>query len=380
MITYIKDEDEDLVIPCGLGPVICDQSADDWIIAARKGEITDLSMYRLQAPSRDSQYYSLLSSARDIIKMPTFENGTVLRYSDSCRGSFSNCSSLLYADLSTVLRIENGEGICFGMFGDCTSMIYADMSSIESFRGRSVCSAMFRGCTSLKTVNLGKLQSIGTLNGGYYEGYNICSGMFTECAAIETLDLRSLKSITGDRACDNMYSFCRSLKTVNLSGLENVSGYLACVNMFTNCTSLEFVDLGSLTYIGNDGNHQIEFQFTFNNCPAFKSVRIHPYGLKFNDTPPNNNNPLHSAVNIENIELTAQVTDDFYMTKQANLTADSVFEILSNLDLSVNNKSVNFYSGGLTVTDFVDGRLQTAYDNATAAGWTINNLTIVPNS
>lgn len=379
MITYIKDEDEDLVIPCGLGPVICDQSADDWIIAARKGEITDLSMYRLQAPSRDSLYCSLFLDARDIIKMPTFENGTILRYDNSCELLFRNCSSLLYADLSTVLRIENGHRLCYSMFGDCTSMIYADMSNIESFTGRSACQRMFSGCTSLKTVNLGKLQSIGNSYNSYSESYNICEAMFDSCA-FETLDLRSLKSIKGDRACDMMFYLCGSLKTVNLSGLESVSGYLACVNMFANCTSLEFVDLGSLTYIGNDGNHQIEFQFTFNNCPAFKSVRIHPYGLKFNDTPPNNNNPLHSAVNIENIELTAQVTDDFYMTRQANLTADSVFEILSNLDLSVNGKSVNFYSGGLTVTDFVDGRLQTAYDNATAAGWTINNLTIVQNS
>lgn len=378
MITYIKDEDEDLVIPCGLGPVICDQSADDWIIAARKGEITDLSMYRLQAPSRDSQYCGLLWGASDIIKMPTFENGTVLRHDDSCRVLFRDCSSLLFADLSTVLRIEGGENICYSMFGDCTSMIYADMSNIESFSGQGACQRMFSGCTSLKMVNLGKLQSIGTLN-NYLDGYNICEGMFDNCA-FETLDLRSLKSITGDRACDNMYAFCGSLKTVNLSGLESVSGYATCLNMFTDCTSLEFVDLGSLTYIGADDNHQYEFQFTFRNCPALKSVRIHPYGLKFNDTLTNNNNPLQSAVNIENIELTAQVTDDFYMTKQANLTADSVFEILSNLDLSVNNKSVNFYSGGLTVTDFVDGRLQTAYDNATAAGWTINNLTITPYS
>ena len=96
----------------------------------------------------------------------------------------------------------------------------------------------------------------------------------------------------------------------------------------------------------------------------------------FNNTS-NNANLYNSISTVENLYLSANATKNMELTNLPNLTAASVLNVLTHLDLTVSGKSVNFYSSGLTVTDDAQGSIQTAYDAAVAAGWTINNLTIV---
>lgn len=70
------------------------------------------------------------------------------------------------------------------------------------------------------------------------------------------------------------------------------------------------------------------------------------------------------------------ITDSIYLDWSSSLTADSVLGILQKLDPSTSGESVTFYTGGLSVEDYGDSRIQNAYNAAVAAGWTINNLTI----
>ena len=84
------------------------------------------------------------------------------------------------------------------------------------------------------------------------------------------------------------------------------------------------------------------------------------------------------GADIRNITLTANATDYIYIPTCSNLSATGVLNVLTHLDLTVSGKGVyfNFMEGGLTVTDDAQGSIQAAYDAATAAGWTIHDLTI----
>ena len=67
-----------------------------------------------------------------------------------------------------------------------------------------------------------------------------------------------------------------------------------------------------------------------------------------------------------------------------SVNAASVYGILSKATGATvqqgDARKIEFYSSGLTVKDYSDGRIQTAYNAAVADGWTINNLTILPYS
>ena len=71
------------------------------------------------------------------------------------------------------------------------------------------------------------------------------------------------------------------------------------------------------------------------------------------------------------------VTDSIYLEYSSGLNVYGVYNVLSALNLTVTGKSVTFASG-LTVTDTYGGGLQQKYNEVVNAGWTINNLTILP--
>jgi hypothetical protein len=72
------------------------------------------------------------------------------------------------------------------------------------------------------------------------------------------------------------------------------------------------------------------------------------------------------------------ITDSIYLSWASSLSRDGVIAILTYLGSNVSNKSVNFYTGGLTITDNYIGQVQSLYNRAVSNGWTINNLTISP--
>lgn len=245
-----------------------------------------------------------------------------------------------------------------------------DLSGYElpGLKGEGRYSYLFRNTPIVKTPNIN----------GALDGLNVAYHMFADCSALTEADLSNLTSLKGYNlsAGESMFANCTNLVSVDLSGLVEVKGQDACYSMFANCTSLKSVNLGSLSVIGSysaDG----PFRYMFNICTNLTDITIHPNAIGRNTL---SWNLLTSAIYIENLYLTDNATDIVWLTWQPNLTAASVLNVLTHLDLSVAGKHVNFYSGGLAVDDDANGSIQTAYDAAVAAGWAINNPRITPYS
>lgn len=229
--------------------------------------------------------------------------------------------------------------------------------SDSSLNGNYGCADMFEDCTTLTDFDFSNVQEI--------NGLFTCQKMFSGCTSLTSIDLSNLQYISGQGACNSMLSGCSSLTSIDLSNLRTINGSDA-VNWMLYGTQITSLDLSNLTSIGNSA------------APNFLNNIT---GLTINPTALNSSNQylnvIKSGTLIEDLYFSANATDNVYLSWQPNLTAASVLNVLTHLDLTVSGKSVNFYSSGLTVTDDTQGSIQTAYDAAVAAGWTINNLTIV---
>lgn len=354
----------------GLGTVTVDVSVagsggSDWVLAVRTGNKNTITV-------------------NDVIGNPTANSYAAL----------FKATGLLSVECDTMTEISAVNG-CTEMFKDCSVLTTASIPNLTSITGDLGAEQMFRNCTSLTDLDLSGLTSINATAGARY----LVSG----CSALTNVDLSNLNTIGKEAACMYMFQNCTSLESVDLSGLTTVQGwvYSQCNSMFQNCTSLKYVDLRNLSTVGGrydtfnatfSGCSSLEeirldsltsvsasrtFNGTFNGCTSLTTVTIHPYSLAYDST---NYNPLISAVYIENLYLTDNTSNNVRLDWQPNLTAASVLNVLTHLDLTVSGNSVYFYSSGLTVTDDAQGSIQTAYDAATTAGWTINNLTITPYS
>lgn len=223
----------------------------------------------------------------------------------------------------------NGDEGCNQMFYQCSSLTDFDFSNVQEVNGTRICNRMFEGCTSLTNVDLSNLR--------YISGQEACYAMFADCSSLTSIDLSNLRTINGESAVNFMFSGTQ-ITSLDLSNLVSVNGSQRY--FFNNITELTI----NPTLLSTDS----------------------PY-LSF----------IVSGTLIEDLYFSANATYHVYLSWQPNLTAASVLNVLTHLDLTVSGKSVNFYSSGLTVTDDAQGSIQTAYDAAVAAGWTINNLTIV---
>ena len=218
----------------------------------------------------------------------------------------------------------------------------------------------------------------------------------------------NLSTIRGTKINDAFTNIC---KNSHLTGKTTPSffGKLDYINGGSNCyhafrsSDVETATLGFNTCIGTnnfsyafnlcqnlssvtfDGSFNItgesNFYSTFNGCGSLTSmICTSTAGTKpfrYN----NENNVASSASNITDVTID-NVNSDVYLRWNPSVNAASVYGILSKAVGATiqqgDTRKIEFYSKGLTVTDFEDGRIQTAYDAAVADGWTINNLTILP--
>lgn len=200
-------------------------------------------------------------------------------------------------------------------------------------------------------------------------GFYAMSYSFSD-SSITSVDFSNVTSISSELCFDHSFSECTALTFVDFSSLRTVSGNSCFAWCFSGCTNLATVHLDSLAHNFNNNL----YRGIFSRCSNLKTVYISADALA--------GQWMHDAIlidvdSIENLYLTNNATDDIRLIWQPNLTAASVLNVLTHLDLTVSGKSVSFYSSGLTVTDDAQGSIQDAYDAAVAAGWTINNLTIV---
>lgn len=201
---------------------------------------------------------------------------------------------------------------------------------------------------------------------------NCMSVAFYMCSDIEDVDMSALETINGRSACNSMFSYCSSVKKVNLHNLREIHGYNACYYMFQNCTALEEIDLSSLTSIWHTSSSAREM---FRGCNAIKKLTSHPYVLT--KTWNTAMFPFEGCSTTDTeLILTDKVTDDMRLYN-FGLTKESVYHVLTMLDLNVSGKTVTFKISS-EYTDWEDGRMQAAYDMATAAGWILSGLTINP--
>ena len=195
--------------------------------------------------------------------------------------------------------------------------------------------------------------------------------LFANTAITSTPDLSSFTSISYENECYGMFQDCTSLTSANLSNLTTITGTFVAGSMFSGCSNLTTVDLSNLT--SWSGTSPVSSMFK--GCYNLTTLRCHPNLYESNG----NNTIAFNLGNIVNLTFTAmsEPYNNIYLSSESHLSAESVYNVLTHLNTS-RGSTCEFYRHGLTVTDFEDGRIQTAYNAAVADGWTINNLTITP--
>lgn len=242
-----------------------------------------------------------------------------------------------------------------------TGITSVDMSALEYLNGSWCIFDCFKNSPYLASVDLSSLISI--------NGNRPCCGVFYGCSSLTSFDLSDLTSIVGEAAAYSMFENCTSLTTISFPSLTTINGYNALGDMFRGCSGLTTINFPALSSMSGTAC----VYRTFANCSNIVTATVHPGSIIESN---NNSNLLGYVTSLTNLTLSADATNNIVLQWQPNLTAASVLSVLTHLDLNTSGKSVTFYSSGLTVTDDAQGSIQTAYDAAVTAGWTINNLTI----
>ena len=423
----------------GLGTVDVSVNIDgatNWIEEVRAGRLTDISGYSIAELARKQYGAAGLFMGSSITTLPRIQDSVDNPNSDvnfsSLKQTFYNCGSLQSVDMSIGSIGSEGMEKCFSDSGVRDASIY--VGAITD-RTSDIFSNCFYNCAYLHSlyIHLGPDASIVANN----TFYHLCegAGFFGNDKMITIEGLKEVKDHTLNNAFSQMssgtiainlpdgLSTARGNETYqafyymcydsNLAGKTTPSflGKLDYINGNSNCsyafsyTDVETATLGFNTCIGNRN-----FSDAFDNCQNLSSVT---FDGSFNITGESNfyctflycnnltsmtctstagtkpfrynneNNVANSATNITDVAID-NVNSDVYLLWNPSVNAASVYGILSKATGATvqegDTRTISFYSSGLTVTDYSDGRIQTAYNAAVADGWTINNLTILPYS
>ena len=408
--------------------------ATNWIEEARLGNITDVSGYSIAKLAKKANGAAGLFMNSGITTLPRIQDSVDNPSSDVGEGSlkqaFSGCKSLQSVDISVGSVSSHGMQECFANSGvkdvsiyvgaftsynlnvltDCFSnclylhSLYIHLGPDASILGSNAFS--FICCNSgsfgkdkiitiegLKEVNDAALENafsqitegtitvnlpdgLSTVKGKEINGafQNICQGSHLAGKTTPSF-LGKLDYIKGQYNFDSAFG-SSDVETATLSfntciGSSNFSG------AFNDCQNLK-----SVTFDGSfDITGEFNFDWTFGNSYSLTSMTCTSTAgtkpFRYN----NENNVASSASEITDVTID-NVNSDVYLLWNPSVNAASVYGILSKaVGATVqegDTRTISFYESGLTVTDFEDGRIQTAYNAAVADGWTINNLTINP--
>lgn len=166
------------------------------------------------------------------------------------------------------------------------------------------------------------------------------------------------------------------VQTMTFSTPPSTSGMKICSSTTApNLTKISFPNLHNTAYIGgwiDPWKDDIELE-----------VNWHAFVPKAGyDTAIPTNNLLNAfGSHLQNLTFVydygeSYITDTINLYWATALSSASVYNILTKLSPNVSGKYVNF-SSSLTVNDYADDRIQTAYDTAVANGWNITGITIV---
>ena len=414
--------------------------ATNWIEEARLGNITDISGYSIaKLAKRDNGAAGLFMNS-NITTLPRIQDSVDNPNGDvgvnSLKQTFFGCSNLQNVDISVGCIGKYGMYQCFSESG--VRDVSINVNELDGY-GAYTFAECFSSSPYLRNlyINLGPgAQTVGQ-NAFNKMCYNVCNGSsenFNTTITIEGLqkvysnafsdafsDMHTnnsggitvnlpdnLSTKRGTKINDAFTNIC---KNSHLTGKTTPSffGKLDYINGSSNCyhafrsSDVETATLGFNTCIGSnnfsyafnlcqnlssvtfDGSFNItgesNFYNTFINCNNLTSMTCTSTAgtkpFRYN----NENNVAWSASNIIDITID-NVNSDVYLRWNSKVNAASVYGILSKATGATvqegDSRKIEFYSRGLTVTDYSDGRIQTAYNAAVADGWTINNLTITP--
>ena len=178
------------------------------------------------------------------------------------RSSFSGCSNLVTADLSTCDM--TGVTSLFNLFSGCGKLSTLDISGLNTAQVTSMY-YMFRGCSSLKQIDLSKFDTSHVTD---------MSGMFQGCSSLTSLDVTYLNTVSVTDM-SGMFQDCSSLTSLDVTYLNTVS-VTDMGGMFQGCTSLTSLNFPQ-QFVTNKATSMYGM---FQDCTSLKSIS----GLSHFDT------------------------------------------------------------------------------------------------
>ena len=423
----------------GLGTVDVSVNIDgatNWIEEVKLGNITDISGYSIAKLVKKTGGAMGLLSFSNVTNLPRIQDSVDNPNSDvganSLEKTFSDCKSLQSVDMSIGSIGSEGMKECFSKSGVRDVSIYVGAINNNTSNIFDNC---FYNCFELRNlyIKLGPAVNISGLQNAFR---NMCNNA-SRIDSTPTIKIEGLREVP-DYAFESAFSAMQynlgagievnlpdNLSTVKDDYVSNAFGHICQSSHLAGKTTPSF--LGKLDYIyggnnltyafsgtdvetatlgfntcGGDNN----FYNTFNNCHNLKSITFDgSFNVSGRDnfswtfegcywltsmtctstagTKPfrydDENNVASSAGSITDITID-NVNSNVYLLWNPSVNRASVYGILSKAAGATiqegNTRTISFYESGLTVTDYPDKRIQTAYNAAVADGWTINNLTI----
>ncbi len=428
----------------GLGTVDVSVNIDgvtNWIVETKAGRLSDISGYSIAELVEGGTAAGLFMYS-NITTLPRIQdpvdNPDAYVSGSSLRQTFYGCSQLTSIDMSVGGTNDNGMLQCFSesavrdasidasvLYSNVTSAFHECFYNCQELRNlyihlgsqahRTGYNTFFNMCGNagnawnnndnttitiegLETVSNGALQSafsgMHTANSGgitvnlpdnlstvrgteTYQAFNaICQSSHLTGGTTPSF-FGKLDYIQGNGNCG--YAFAYSDVETATLGFNTCIGDSNFEGVFDGCQYLRAVTFdGSFGITGN-----YNFNYTFGGCDNLTSMTCTSTAgtLPFHDNTENNvalTAPYITDVTIDN------VNSDVCLLWNPSVNQASVYGILSKaVGATVqqgDSRIIEFYEYGLTIEDYQDGRIQTAYDAAVADGWTISNLTITPYS
>lgn len=419
----------------GLGTVDVSVNIDgatNWIIEARAGRLTDISGYSIAELVKNQNGASGLFMNSGITSIPRIQdsvdnpNGDV--GASSLKQTFSSCGSLQNVDMSIGRVSTGGMMECFASSHVEDASIYVGALTNDN---PDIFSSCFKSCSYLHSLYIhlgpdasivgnntfdkmcygaGRNDHIITIEGLKEVKDNALKEAFAQMSSgTITVNLPDgLSTVRGKETWRAFMSICQNSHLTGkttpsfLGKLDYINGQYNFESAFLS-SDVETATLGFNTCTGNynfnqmfyfcgnlrsvtfDGSFNVSgtsnFSYTFGYSNSLTSMTCTSTAgtkpFRYNDY----NNVASSASKITDVTID-NVNSDVYLRWNPSVNAASVYGILSKATGATvqegDARKIEFYSSGLTVTDFEDGRIQTAYNAAVADGWTINNLTINP--
>lgn len=178
--------------------------------------------------------------------------------------AFSNCTTLIEVDLSSLSIVPTGSSACFGSaFQNCRNLLNVDLSGLVLLGASQAFNGTFVNCSNLTNINIQNLTTIKNANGAFVSTFSFCSNLME-------IDFSNLVLIEDSgSAFQNAFSSCTKLTSINFEKLQTISNsYDAMSYAFSGCTQLTNVTFDSLRSI----NASSIFQSAFQNCTSLTTL------------------------------------------------------------------------------------------------------------